>query len=83
MQGIRRPSLPDSFGVKDNLAYHEVRLEPHTQWRSFNQHPAALPALLESDWRTRPARCSVGIWPAQDALHSDCLMLLCPAISQF
>lgn len=25
VQGIRRPSLPDSFGVKDNLAYHEVR----------------------------------------------------------
>ncbi|KAL4448900.1 hypothetical protein ABPG77_007617 [Micractinium sp. CCAP 211/92] len=24
LQGIRRPSLPDSFGVKDNLAYHEV-----------------------------------------------------------
>ena len=24
-QGIRRPSLPDSFAVKDNLALHEVR----------------------------------------------------------
>ena len=25
VQGIRRPSLPDSFGIKKNLAAHEVR----------------------------------------------------------
>ncbi len=83
LQGIRRPSLPDSFGVKDNLAYHEGRLIPHTQLpRLRNQHLAALPALLESDWRTRPALCNVA-WPARDALHSDCLMLHGPAIRQF